>query len=229
MSFKYKLYLTLLVSFILLSTSLYLSTNSINSTNNMIDNIEKVHLKFSSLSTKLNHDVEMNQADLLHAIILEDINAIASINRSFNSLYKLVDTLDKFRTTNHIDIEEINKTILVIKKRIIAYKLVQSSLIDAFKSKNKEDIQDALIGFNAITIKFSQDIDKLITISNVKLNDKISLLKESNKDSKQNTIYLFIVSFILILSVIYKLTQLQNTAERELKRAEEAEELQKKL
>jgi len=229
MTFKAKLYTTIIISFILLSSSLYLSTKSIDSTNDMINIIENKHLKFSSLSTTLNHDVEMNQADLLHSIVLDDTNAIVNINNSFNNLYKLVNTLDKFYKDNNININEVEKIISIIKNRIIAYKLVQESLIDAFENKDKEDILDSLIGFNAITIKFSEDINKLISISNVKLNDQMLELKKSNENSKENTVYLFIISFILILSAIYKLTQLQHTAQKELKRAEDAERTQKKL
>jgi len=228
MTFKIKLYITLSISFMLLVSSLYISTKSINSTNNMINNIEKVHLKFSSLSSKLNHDVEKYQADLLHAIILKDKTSIAKVNHSFSNLYSLVTKLDKFREKN-IHIKELEEIISVMKKRIIGYKLVQSSVVDSFKTNDDEDILDALIGFNSITIKFSQDIDKLITISDVRLNDKIEQLRQSNESSKQNIIYLFITSFILIFSVIYKLTQLHNQAQRELNRAEEAEGVGKKL
>ncbi len=228
MSFKLKLYIVLGISFLLLSTSLYLSTKSIDETNNMIDNIEKVHLTFSSLSEKLNHDVEMNQADLLHAIVLDDTNAISSINNSFSNLYKLVNRLENFKN-DKINMKELDETMSIMQRRMIAYKMVQSSLINAFKNQNKEDILDALIGFNAVTIKFSQNIDTLITISTIKIHDKIEQLRLSNENTKYNTVYLFILSFILIIAAVYKLIQLQNRAQRELKRAEEAESIQKKL
>jgi len=228
MSFKLKLYIVLGISFLLLSTSLYLSTKSIDETNNMIDNIEKVHLTFSSLSEKLNHDVEMNQADLLHAIVLDDTNAISSINNSFSNLYKLVNRLENFKN-DKINMKELDETMSIMQRRMIAYKMVQSSLINAFKNQNKEDILDALIGFNAVTIKFSQNIDTLISISTIKIHDKIEQLRLSNENTKYNTVYLFILSFILIIAAVYKLIQLQNRAQRELKRAEEAESIQKKL
>jgi len=229
MSFRTKLYSTLLLSFILLITSLFLSTKSINSTNDMINDIEKVHLKFSSFCTKLNYYVEINQTDLISIIILNNLKSIESINRSFNNIYKLVIKLDKFVSDNNIDVDEINKIISTMKKRVVNYKVTQSSLITAFKNKDKDNIHNSLVNFNYITIKFSQDIDKLITISNVRLNEKILLLKQSNENSKQNTLYLFIVAFILIISAISKLAQLQITAAKELRRAEEAEQKQQVL
>jgi len=229
MSFKIKLFFIIIISFLLLGTSLYLSTSSINATNKIIDNIENIHLKFSSLSTKIDHDVEMNQADLLHAIILEDTNNIKNIKHSFNKLYKLIQTLDEFNKNHHTNIKDLDTTIAIMKKRMISFKLVQLSLIEAFESKDKEDILDALTGFNAVTIKFSQEVNKLIAISNVKLKERIEQLKISNDNSKRDTIYLFAVSFILILSAIYKLIELENNTQKELKRAEEAEAIQKKL
>jgi len=229
MSFLIKLYSTLVLSFILLSTSLYLSTKSINSSNDMINNIENIHIKFSNLSTKLNYNVEMYQADLLQAIILEDMDSISSINRSFQSIYSLIHTLDKFIKNSLINIDDIKDIMSTMKKRMLSYRSVQESLVDALENNNKKAIQDALTGFNTVTIKFYQDIDKLTKISNIKLDNEISLLKKSNENSKQYTIYLFIISFILLLSAIYKLVQLQNVAQRELKRAEEAEKSQRKL
>ena len=229
MSFKIKLLIVLSLSFSLLSVSLYLSTSSINATNKMINNIENIYMKFSALSTQINHDVEMNQAGLLRSILIQDTGAISSIENSFDKLYKLVDTLSKFNKNNNTGIKDIDETIAIMKKRMVSYRLVQLSLIDAFRNKDKEDILDALVGSHSVTIKFSQEVNKLINISNVKLKDKIKLLKISNENSKKNTIYLFIISFLLIISSIYKLVQLQNEAQRELKRAEDAEAIQKKL
>jgi len=229
MSFKVNLFIIISFSFSLLSTSLFLSTSSINDTNKLIDNIKNIHLKFSALSTKINHDIEMNQAGLLSSIILQNTNDITSIEHSFDNLYKLVDTLDEFNKNHNTGIKDVDETIIIMKKRMISYRLVQLSLLNAFKSKDEEDILDALTGSNAVTIKFSQEINKLMDISNNQLQEKIKLLKISNENSKQNTIYLFIISFLLILSAIYKLIKLQNIAQTELKRAEEAEMVQKKL
>lgn len=229
MSFKIKLFIVISFSLLLLGSSLYLSTTSINNTTKMIDRIENVHLKFLLLSSKLDHDVEINQSDLLNAIIIEDTDAIANIKDSFNDLYKLTFALDDFNKNNNINIKDIDKTIVIMKKRMIAYKIVQISLIEALESKNKEDILDALIGFNSVTLKFSQEVTTLISSLNIKLKDKMNQLRVSNKNLEKNTMYLFLVSMILILSSIYKLIQLQNLAQNELKRAEEAENIQKKL
>ena len=213
----------------LLGISLYMSTKSINSTNTMIDNIGNIHLKFFHLGTQLTYDVKTNQTDILKAIILQNVNSITSINTSFDDLHKRINSIDEFEKSHDINIQEIKNIISILRKRMIGYKLVQISLINAFEDKSKEDILDALVGYNSITIKFSQDINKLITLSTVKLNDKMAQLKESNETTKQYTTYLFIISFLLIFTVIYKLIQLQSTVQRELERAEEAETEQKKL
>lgn len=229
MKFDNKIYTALFISFLLLSSSLYLSIKSINSTSNMIEHIEKVQLKFSNITSELAYSVELNQAEALHSILLSDSNTIKNIQKSFYKLNYLVNTLDKFTKNITFEIGDIHEIKSVIKKRMVSYNLVERSLIKAYESNNKEDIEDALVGLNAITIKFAQDISKLKNIAKSKLSKNISLLKKSNESIKQYILYLFLVAFVVILSVVYKQTQLHTRAKKDLNRALVAEKEQKKL
>ena len=221
--------MTLAVSITLLLISLYLSLKSTDATSAMIENFEKKQLKFSYLALKLEHSVEAEQSDILQNIILNNSRLSENIHNSFDALYKQVDTLNRFILKNNVGIVGIDRTMNIIKNRMVAYKLVENSLIEALKTKESEDIEDALIGFNSITIKFSEDISKLIKLSNKNLNENIQQLKESNKNSREDIFYSFLLAIILIVFVVYKLIRLHKIAELELKRAERAEKEQKKL
>lgn len=229
MQFTKKLYLSLLVSFLLLSSSLYLSIQSINSTSHMIEHIEHVQLKFSHLTSQLGYEVEANQAEVLNSILLNKSDTVENIHKSFHNLHYLVDSLEAFTKNINHSVADLSGKMSILQKRMISYKAVEDSLLEAFKSKDSEDIQDALIGLNAITIKFAEDIKNLKEISNQKLTDNIEELKESNKNIKQYILYLFIVAFGVILSVVYKQTQLHAEARIDLNRALIAEKEQKKL
>lgn len=221
------IYSALLVSFLLLSTSLYLSIRSIDSTSDMIEHIESVQLKFTHLSSQLGYSVESSQAEVLHSILLSDENTIKNIQSSFANLNNLVNILDSFiKDSNVGDVSEI---ISIIQKRMVSYKAVENSLLEAYISKDSEDIEDALIGFNAITVKFSEDIKKLHTISNKKLSARISELKDSNKSAKEYISYLFFIAFGIILFIVYKQTKLHARARDDLNRALIAEKEQKRL
>jgi len=229
MKLKSTLFMTLAVSITLLLISLYLSLKSTDATSAMIENFENKQLKFSYLALKLEHSVEAEQSDILQNIILNNSRLSENIHNSFDALYKQVDTLNRFILKNNVGIVGIDRTMNIIKNRMVAYKLVENSLIEALKTKESEDIEDALIGFNSITIKFSEDISKLIKLSNKNLNENIQQLKESNKNSREDIFYSFLLAIILIVFVVYKLIRLHKIAELELKRAERAEKEQKKL
>jgi len=229
MKFYNKIYAALFISFLLLSSSLYLSVKSINATSNMIEHIEKVQLKFSNITSELAYSVESNQAEALHSILLSDSNTVKNIQKSFYKLNSIVNTLDKFTKNVTFEIVDIHEIKSVIIKRMVSYNLVEHSLIEAYESNDQEDIEDALVGLNAVTVKFAQDIDKLKNIAKSKLSKNISLLKKSNESIKQYILYLFLVAFVVILSVVYKQTQLHTRAKKALNRALVAEKEQKIL
>ncbi len=229
MQFTKRIYTSLLISFLLFGSSLYLSIKSINETSNMIEHIETVQLKFSHLASKLGYDVEANQAEVLNSVLLENNNTVEKIQNSIEEIDHRIKSLDAFAKDSNLNIGNINQIMFVIHNRMISYKLVENSLLEAFRAKNSEDIQDALIGLNAITIKFAEDIDKLIAIANNKLNENISLLKKSNDNIKHYIFYLFVIAFSMILFVVYKQIKLHAKAKKDLNRALLAEKEQKKL
>jgi len=229
LDFKNKLFASLFVSFILLLGSLILSYQGINKNNKMILSIEKKQIKLSYFANKLNHDIEMNQANLLQSIVLDDKFSINNSQSSLKELVKLAYKLEVFVQKSEMKKSSIDDIISKIKRRMISYKAVQASLREAIKSENTEDIQDAVIGFNAITVKFAQDIERLIDLSNEILYTNLLALKESNQKSSNTLLISFVTAFTLIFFSIYKFNLLNLQINKELRRAEEAEKEQKKL
>ncbi|MDD5717139.1 MAG: bifunctional diguanylate cyclase/phosphodiesterase [Sulfuricurvum sp.] len=227
--YKFKLYLTLAISFILLFFSLFISSKSIHATSGMIMNVEKKQLVLLGITSKLSHSAEKNQAEIFKAILLNDKESIQSVLNSFYEINNAVNELDTFVKYNAIEIDHINEVLTLIKKRIIGYQLVQNSLIDALKKGDKEDTNDAIIGFNATNAQLTHDIGTLVELVNHDLNTHINKMKNSNDESKKDIIYSFLLAIILITFSVYKLTFLHNQAKRDLIRAENAEEEQKKL
>ncbi|PHQ65582.1 MAG: hypothetical protein COB99_03085, partial [Sulfurimonas sp.] len=115
MNFRVRLYTTILISFILLSYSLYLNSRSVNATSNMIDYIETKQIKLSNMTFKFNSDVVLHQSNILQSIIIEDIHSINNIHSSVDSLHKSLETLENFVNRNNIRIDGINKTITTLK------------------------------------------------------------------------------------------------------------------
>lgn len=229
MNFKSKLYITLFISFILLIGSLLISYSNINNTNKIIHSIEQKQIKLSYLANKLNYDVKMHQANMLQSIILKEKLSKNTIDTSFNNLSNLIQELNSFVEKSNIHSNDINTLIIRLHKRIISYKAVQESLTQSLESEYEIDIQDAVIGLNAITAKFSQDTNDLITISNENLYENLLDLQSTNNRNATTLLLSFLTAFSLIVFSIYKFTLLHNRIQSELARAEMAEEEQKKL
>ncbi|MGD9969922.1 MAG: EAL domain-containing protein [Sulfuricurvum sp.] len=227
--FKIKLYLPLFISFTLLFISLFISFNSIHETNKMISYIQTKQLKLVKITTELNQHAQSNQINIFKAILTNDAGSINNVLNSYTEINLTLQTLKGFISENSIDIPSMDEKLTLIQKRIISYQLVQQSLIEALKTKNQDDTYDAIIGFNATNTHLSKDIEELITLVNDDLNRNIDKLKNSSENSKKDIVYSFGLALALIVFSFYKFTMLRNQAISELKRAELAEEEQKKL
>jgi diguanylate cyclase (GGDEF)-like protein len=229
MDYKNKIYLTLVSSFLLLVFALYVSYENIQSNNDVIRYLEKDQIKLNYYANKLNYDIKKNQTDLLQLILLKkDFSNTINYN-SFENIQTSVDHLELFFHNKKTDLEGFQRTLETIQKRTIAYKAVQNSLLEALKEKDEIDIEDALIGFNAITVNFSQDTQKLIDISNEALYTKIVQLKLNNNQSATTIILSFLIAILMIGFTSYKFFRLHTKLRAQLQRAENAEKEQKNL
>ena len=195
----------------------------------MILSIEKQQIKLSYYANKLNHDIEMNQANILQSIILNDSFTMKNSQSSLQELSNLTLKLEKFIQKSEMKNSSVDEILQKIKRRVVSYKAVQNSLTEAIISQDPDDIQDAVVGFNAITVKFAQDIERLIDLSNEILYVNLLELKESNLKSSNTLLISFITAFTLIFFSVYKFNLLNLKIDKELKRAEAAEKEQKKL
>lgn len=226
--YKSRLTINIAISVVILFVPLILSFQSINQSSEMIVHVEQEQLRLTELSSKLEREVEMNESEILQAILLKNDNTIQNLHNSFNILDKYVEDLELFASKSQ-KINGLDDVIAVIKRRIIGYKSVEKSIIEALSTQDKEDLEDAIIGFNFITKKFSDDIKKLSDLANRVLDDEILKLKTTNENSKVTILLSFGISLFLIALAFYKLLSLYGRVEEELIRSETAENELKKL
>lgn len=224
MSFQYKIYATLVLSFLLLLSSLLLSYKSIHENSAMLSYFSKGQVKLNYYTHKLNYDIKKNQADILQAAMLEEPFTQTQERKVFAEIDRSIKKLKEFIVENQGLSNSFRHTFEIIERRTTAYRLVQQSLIAAISSKNKEDIQDALIGYNSVTKTFSKDTDRLIELANEQLYEDMLLLQQNNDKSSQTLLFSFLIAGILISFSAWKFTTLQNKLTGELTRAESAEE-----
>ena len=229
MNYQSKIYLTLVSSFSLLLFALFLSYTNIQSSSDVIRYLEKDQIKLNYYANKLNYDIKKNQTDLLQLILLEKDFSHLNNYTAFGEIKDSVHNLNLFFKNTRIDLKGFEETLRVIQKRTIAYQAVQDSLIEALKSQDKIDIEDALIGFNAITVNFSQDTQRLIDISHEALYGKILKLKINNEQNSTIILLSFFIAILMIGFTSYKFFRLHSKLQAQLIRAEKAEQEQKHL
>ena len=229
MNFKTKITIILFFGFLLLIIPLYLGIKNIKETSNILDFIEYKQLALSKISMQLDNDIKQNHTDILRAILLQDIYDITISKNIFSQISSDMKRLNDFIKVHIIDNDRINNIIVTINKRFIAYQAVNASIYNALKNKNKEDIQDALIGYDSVIKHFTQDIEDLTSAVNNELIFKIKEIKEVNEKTKFWVIFSIFSSILLIGFSIQRLFNINEKMLKELNRAEEAKQESKEL
>jgi len=223
MSSQSKIYTVLILSFSILLFSLVLSYDNIKKNAQTLKYLERDQTQLNFYVNKLNYDIKQNQAYILQAFIEgKDFTDVIS-HSYFKDIHKSITKLDTFIKTHPDVTEEFKEKLKVIKHRVIAYQIVQNSLITAKKEQDREDFEDALIGFNAITLKFSNDTSTLIELANKQLYEKIMQLDKNNTESSNTLIISFLIALMLITFSALKFNSLQKKIEKQLNRAIHAE------
>ncbi|MBU1883901.1 bifunctional diguanylate cyclase/phosphodiesterase [bacterium] len=208
---------------------LYLSIQSIRTTSVITDFIINEQMKLSEFSYKLDNDIKLNHSDVLTAIILNNPKTRENVQESFKNIKSDIQSIDEFFKDIHFKHDELMKTVDIIKRRVVGYEAVSESINEALNVNNKEDIEDALLGFSKINKKFTEDTNNLLTLVKEELQTDIRNLKITNSDMKVRIFLSFSVSFFIIFFSIYKLLSLNDKVKIQLKRTEDAEKEQRYL
>jgi len=218
-----RIYTILISSFFILLFSIFLSYNNIQKNSAMLKYLERDQIKLSFYVNQLNYNVKKNQATILQARLRGDAFSENEQHNAFSDITHDIHKLDEFVLQHPSLSKEFKDRLLIIKKRVISYALVQKSLLEAISINDLEDIDDAFVGFNDITIKFSKDTDLLIEHSNAQLYGKILILESNNAYSARVLLFSFFIALLLIAYSVYKFNFLHKKLNRQLERAKDAE------
>lgn len=172
---KSKIYLLLVGSFILLFVSLAYSVKNIDANTEIISEVENKYLTLSKNIQKLNLSIEEKQSSVLQSILLGETpkKNHAQFRRIIDDIYEIINEDDRLNTL-------LDEKLLILKKRLIAYKSVEQSIVDSLHSEFNEDLEDAVIGYNEVTKGFAGDVNELEKIIRGILQETIVELRESN-------------------------------------------------
>jgi diguanylate cyclase (GGDEF)-like protein len=227
--FRSKIFMVLVASFFLLLFALAFSYKNIEDNSLVIKYLERDQIKLNYYANKLNYLIKSNQTHILQTALEKEKISFDESRYIFDKIHKNIKKLEVFEEENREKLVGFDEVLTQIKQRLVAYKAVENSLIEALNNKDNEDISDALIGLNSITEKFAKDTTRLIDISNELLYTKILFLKTNNEKSATTILISFLVSILLISITAWKFSLLHSKLKLQLQRAEEAEIQQKDL
>ena len=218
------IYVTLFVSFALLIFSLFLAYSDLKKSDAMLKNLSNEHIQLSHYANSLNYAVKNSQAKTLQYIALQKDLQPDDIEEAQSAIHKNIEALKQISKRPGVVSKEFQHIVETLEKRAVGYALVQRSLIDALhENNNKEDIQDALIGFDMITTKFSHEVSLLLHETQDTLKKHVKTLRQSNQKSAQILLYSFGIATLLILVVFAKLHNINQRIARQLDLTEDAQ------
>jgi len=209
MKFQYKIYTTLLVSFILLIASLVISYKNVHTNNQVLNYLSKNHIELTHDINQLNYELKTNQTLILQYILLQKNFSSEQISISFQNIDSSLKELQLFIRKQNLP-DNFTMVLQTVQNRTIAYRFIEKSILKAIKEHDKEDLQDAIIGFNNVIQKFSDDTKILTDLSTAILYNKITALEKNNERSSYTLLFSFFVAFLLISFSIYKFNTLHN-------------------
>ena len=219
-----KTYLLILVAIVLLLLSGWMMSQSLKRNAKLLDEIATTQLKLSTYSTKLNKSIQINQAKTIEALVMQDETLFQTIHKSSDEIVSTVKQLSHC-IRRHKDMlpPKVLDVIDTLNSRVVAYNNIENSVLEALKENKREDLQDALVGFNATAAAFSSDVLQLVDLTNELLQNKIAQLQKQNEKTNRflYTSY-FLVTFLLLLS-LYLMQRYQKKMLQQLQRAEKAE------
>ncbi len=195
-------------------------------TQRSIDFIAYDQMKISAFASKLDNDIKINNSDVLAALVLNNESSHTAMNFSFYNIKKDVVQIDDLLETLKLQSPELKERLNIIKRRVVAYETLNNSLGAVLQRGDKEEIKDALLEFNSINKKFTQDTGALVDLVKQELIKEIEELKSFSDDMKVRILLSFFTSFIIILFTLYKLVSLNRKVNIQLKRAEDAQKEQ---
>jgi len=210
------MYLLLSLSFFSLFFSLFLAYNNLKQNNTTLEHLSTTQIELNYYTNKLNYDVKRNQTHILQLALLNKEASQKELETYFDEMKESITKLKHYTKEHPTFSPSFIATLDTLQKRIVSYKMVERSLIDAINRNDKEDIEDALIGFDSIAEVFSKDTKKLMDLESQALYKELSKLEQNNTNNLKIMFFAFFFAILLIIFYIYKFLKLNKRLQSQL-------------
>ncbi|MEN8147030.1 MAG: bifunctional diguanylate cyclase/phosphodiesterase [Campylobacterota bacterium] len=224
MNIRIRNYILIVLAIFLFITPLYISNSSISNTTDVVENIQDELLDMVEFAYLVEHNVQEHRNFILEKMVKGENIDLEEERSALKDDIGLLDIL--VDRTNDPQL----KTVLIrLQKRIIAFKLVEESMVNAWLNEEKIDFEDALVGYESVTSKVRHDVIELQDLSSVFLNEAVKQIHERSNRAKEHVLYSIFGGIILLLFVFYSMHRLNEKYKQQTERALEAEAQQRRL
>ena len=224
MNLRSSSYILAFFSIFLFIIPLYIGNSAMYNSSKIIENIQEELLDMVELTYQIEHNVYRHRNALLEKIIKDDV-----IDLDIES-FDLEENIGLLNiTTERANNKELEQLFSRLHKRIIAFRYVEESLVEAWRSGDVEDFDDALIGYKSVATKVTSDVEELQDLSGIYLNQAIAEVQEAGAKAKKNVTISVFGGISLLLFAFFIMHRLNQNYKDQTERALEAEEKQRKL
>ncbi len=224
MNIRISNYILIFFAIFLFIIPLYIGNSAMSNSAKVVENIQEELLDMVELTYAIEHNVYKHRNALLEKIIKNEAIDLEIEGFDLEENIELLNiTVER---TNNVDLKSLLSR---LHKRIIAFKYVEESIVQAWDSNDKEDFEDALIGYSSVARKVTSDVVELQDLSGIYLNDAIAEVQEASAEAKDHVTYSIFGGIALLLFAFFSMQRLNSKYKVQTERALEAEEKQKKL
>ncbi len=224
MNIRTRNYILIVLAIFLFIIPLYISNSSISNTTDVVENIQDELLDMVEFAYLVEHNVQEHRNFIFEKMVKGEKIDLEEERSALKDDIELLDVL--VDETNNPQL----KTVLIrLQKRIIAFKLVEESMVNAWLNEEKIDFEDALVGYESVTSKVRHDVIELQELSSVFLNEAVKQIHERSNEARAHVIYSIFGGIILLLFAFYSMHRINEKYKKQTERALEAEEEQRRL
>ncbi len=224
MNVRNRNYILIVLAIFLFIIPLYISNSSISNTTDVVENIQDELLDMVEFAYLVEHNVQEHRNFILEKMVKGETIDLEEERFALKDDLVLLDIL-----VDRANNPQLKTVLIRLHKRIIAFKLVEESMVNAWLNEEKIDFEDALVGYESVTSKVRHDVIELQDLSSVFLNEAVKQIHERSNEARAHVIYSIFGGIILLLFAFYSMHRINEKYKKQTERALEAEEEQRRL
>ncbi len=217
-------YILIVFSIFLFVIPLYIGNVAMSNSTKVVENIQEELLDMVELTYAIEHNVYKHRNALLEKIVRNE-----SIDLEVEG-FDLEENIELLNITSERTNNPDLKVLLArLHKRIIAFRYVEESMVEALDMNDSQDFEDAMTGYSSVARKVTSDVVELQDLSGIYLNNAIAEVQEAGADATDHVRNSIFGGIAMLLFAFFSMQKLNRQYKVQTERALEAEEKQRKL